>query len=64
MDNLTPGYKFSEGMEQDFFSIFSIFFPSVAGIQAGASLSGDSKVKLSVNISILFGNLVGHAFEF
>ncbi|ODM98389.1 Bumetanide-sensitive sodium-(potassium)-chloride cotransporter [Orchesella cincta] len=42
-DNLGPGYRFSEGMEQDFFSIFSIFFPAVAGIQAGASISGDLK---------------------
>jgi solute carrier family 12 sodium/potassium/chloride transporter 2 len=44
LDNLTPGYRFSEGTKQDFFSIFSIFFPSVAGIQAGASISGDLRV--------------------
>lgn len=44
MNNLGPGYEFSEGKQQDFFSIFSVFFPSVAGIQAGASLSGDLKV--------------------
>jgi len=43
-NNLGPGYRFSEGSEQDFFSIFSIFFPAVAGIQAGASISGDLKV--------------------
>lgn len=44
MENLGPGYRFSEGVPQDFFSIFSIFFPAVAGIQAGASISGDLKV--------------------
>jgi solute carrier family 12 sodium/potassium/chloride transporter 2 len=44
LENLGPGYRFSEGMGQDFFSVFSIFFPAVAGIQAGASISGDLKV--------------------
>ncbi len=44
IENLGPGYRFSEGVPQDFFSIFSIFFPAVAGIQAGASISGDLKV--------------------
>lgn len=43
-ENLGPDYKVSEGVQQDFFSIFSIFFPAVAGIQAGASISGDLKV--------------------
>lgn len=44
LQNMAPGYRFSEGVQQDFFSIFSIFFPAVAGIQAGASISGDLKV--------------------
>ena len=35
LDNLKPAYAVSDGMQQDFFSIFSIFFPAVSGIQAG-----------------------------
>jgi solute carrier family 12 sodium/potassium/chloride transporter 2 len=42
--NLFPGYRFSENVDQDFFSVFAIFFPSVTGLQAGANISGDLKV--------------------
>ncbi|XP_073989263.1 sodium potassium chloride cotransporter [Rhodnius prolixus] len=42
-DNWGPDYRYSEGVNQDFFSVFSIFFPSVTGIQAGANISGDLK---------------------
>jgi len=41
--NLFPGYRFSENVDQDFFSVFAIFFPSVTGLQAGANISGDLK---------------------
>lgn len=43
MDNWGPDYRYSENVNQTFFSIFSIFFPSVTGIQAGANISGDLK---------------------
>uniref|UniRef100_A0A2C9GV90 Uncharacterized protein n=1 Tax=Anopheles dirus TaxID=7168 RepID=A0A2C9GV90_9DIPT len=41
VDNLGPDYRFSEGIEQDFFSVFGIFFPSVTGVQAGANICGE-----------------------
>jgi solute carrier family 12 sodium/potassium/chloride transporter 2 len=37
-------FRYSENVNQDFFSVFSIYFPSVTGIQAGANISGDLKV--------------------
>ena len=41
--NLKNDYRFSEGLSQNFFTVFAIFFPSVTGIQAGANISGDLK---------------------
>lgn len=41
--NLQPDYRFSEGLDQTFFTVFAIFFPSVTGIQAGANICGDLK---------------------
>ncbi|XP_077285790.1 sodium potassium chloride cotransporter [Arctopsyche grandis] len=41
--NWGPDYRYSENVNQDFFSVFAIFFPSVTGIQAGANISGDLK---------------------
>lgn len=33
--NWGSNYKYSEGLDQNFFSVFAIFFPSVTGLQAG-----------------------------
>ncbi|XP_059061595.1 bumetanide-sensitive sodium-(potassium)-chloride cotransporter [Achroia grisella] len=42
-ENFGADFRYSEGLNQDFFSVFAIFFPSVTGIQAGANISGDLK---------------------
>lgn len=42
-ENWKSNYTYSEGVQQSFFTIFSIFFPSVTGIHAGANISGDLK---------------------
>ena len=55
MDNWGPDYRYSENVNQTFFSIFAIFFPSVTGIQAGANISGDLKDPAS---SIPIGTLL------
>ncbi|EEB16309.1 sodium-potassium-chloride cotransporter, putative [Pediculus humanus corporis] len=42
-ENWGSDYRYSEMKQQNFFSVFAIFFPSVTGIQAGANISGDLK---------------------
>ncbi|KAH0951482.1 hypothetical protein HN011_002827 [Eciton burchellii] len=42
-ENFYPDYRYSEGMEHNFFSVLAIFFPAATGILAGANISGDLK---------------------
>ncbi|XP_011267934.2 bumetanide-sensitive sodium-(potassium)-chloride cotransporter [Camponotus floridanus] len=42
-ENLYPNYRYSEGVEHNFFSVLAIFFPAATGILAGANISGDLK---------------------
>ncbi|KAL0821329.1 hypothetical protein ABMA28_005921 [Loxostege sticticalis] len=41
--NMGSDYRYFEGVEHNFFSVFSIFFPAATGILAGANISGDLK---------------------
>ncbi|GBP30320.1 Bumetanide-sensitive sodium-(potassium)-chloride cotransporter [Eumeta japonica] len=41
--NFGPDYRYFEGVDHDFFSVFAIFFPAATGILAGANISGDLK---------------------
>lgn len=41
--NMYADYKFSEGVDHSFFTVFSVFFPAATGILAGANISGDLK---------------------
>ena len=43
-ENWGPGYTVTDGQMQDFFSVFSVYFPAGIGILAGANVSGDLRV--------------------
>jgi hypothetical protein len=60
-ENFFPDYRFSEGVDHGFFSVYSIFFPAATGILAGANISGDLKVLLFVGFIVshcVFGIIV------
>lgn len=42
-ENFHADYRYSEGVEHNFFSVLAIFFPAATGILAGANISGDLK---------------------
>lgn len=44
-ENWGPGYTVTDGQMQDFFSVFSVYFPAGIGILAGANVSGDLRVR-------------------
>lgn len=43
-ENWKPGYTITDGQMQDFFSVFSVYFPAGIGILSGANVSGDLRV--------------------
>lgn len=49
--NLYSDYRVFNGFQENFFSVFAIFFPAATGILAGANISGDLKVMRDENVS-------------
>lgn len=69
MENWQSNYRYSENTTQNIFTVFSIFFPSVTGIQAGANISGDlkdpaSSIPMGTLLALLISMLSYVAFVF
>jgi len=45
-ENFVPDYRYQNGEQHNFFSVFAIFFPAATGILAGANISGDLRVSI------------------
>lgn len=58
VENFGPDYRYSEGKEHSFFTVFSVFFPAATGILAGANISGDLKVAGSSESSLAIEKVI------
>ncbi|XP_075225532.1 sodium potassium chloride cotransporter [Lycorma delicatula] len=63
-NNWYSDYRLTENEQQNFFTVFAIFFPSVTGIQAGANISGDLKDPASAIPKGTFLSLVISMFSY
>ncbi len=45
-EDWSPAYVVNDGVMQDFFSVFAVYFPAGIGILAGANISRNLKVSL------------------
>lgn len=61
-ENWHPAYAVADGVVQNFFSVFTVYFPAAIGILAGANVSGDLKVPhVSYYNSAGSGSILDHS---